>query len=173
MRFYQYSEGNWSRHFDSCPVMIWLTKQMNILPNESVKGVLWNSWAEKSRNIPRKMSLIKPCFNNIIAFPRIEQLFCREHAIISFSSLDAFLVFNREASLCSFSEPATHRSTKEQLLRNFPEKKTFIGNVSFWVNSIVATCKFTLNKLFPTLALKLRKSMQLDQHPVSWMKRGI
>ena len=53
-------------HFDSCPVMIRLTKQMNVLPNASFKGVLWNSWAEKSRNIPKKMSLIKPCFNNII-----------------------------------------------------------------------------------------------------------
>ena len=131
MRFYQYSEGNWSRHFDSCPVMIWLTKQMNILPNESVKGVLWNSWAEKSRNIPRKMSLIKPCFNNIIAFPRIEQLFCREHAIISFSSLDAFLVFNREASLCSFSQE--HERTVTQKLprkKNIHRKRFFLSELN-------------------------------------------
>ena len=40
-------------------------------------------------------------------------------------SLYAFVVFNREALLCSLSEPATHRSTKEQLLRNVPENDSW------------------------------------------------
>ena len=100
------------------------------------------------------------------AFPILEQLFCRAHTSISFWPLDAFLVFNREALLCSLSEPATHLSTKEQLHRNFPEKG-FIGNVPFWKSCVAAACNFILNKLLPTLALKSRQSVHLDQHSVS------
>ena len=41
-----------------------------------------------------------------------------------------FLVFNGEALLYSLLELAIHNRTKEQLLRNIPEKG-FIGNVPF------------------------------------------
>ena len=45
MRFYQYSESNYSTfilHFYTCPaeaIMIWLTKQMDTLSNQSFRGV--------------------------------------------------------------------------------------------------------------------------------------
>ena len=64
------------------------------------------------------------------AFLILEQPFCRAHVSISSRSLDAFLVFNRITLLCSLSELVTHKNTKEQLLKNFPEKE-FIGNVPF------------------------------------------
>ena len=63
-------------------------------------------------------------------FPILEQPFCRAQVSISSCYLDAFLVYNREALLSSLSELATHKSTKEQLLRNVPEK-VLIGDVPF------------------------------------------
>ena len=45
MRFYQYSESNYStspKQFDSCPaetIIIWFTKQMKTLSNHSFRGV--------------------------------------------------------------------------------------------------------------------------------------
>ena len=87
-------------------------------------------------------------------FPILEQSFCGAHASFSFCSLDTSRVSNREVLLCSLSELATDRSTKEQLLRNFPEK-WFIGN-SFLETLHDCSLQHTLSKLFTTLALSSR-----------------
>ena len=102
---------------------------MNTFNNQSFRDVLWSSLSEKSQNILRKMSAVELCFNKVTgynvsktglryrcylwAFPVLEQPFCRAYASISFWSLDAFLVFNRDALLFILSESATHRSTKK------------------------------------------------------------
>ena len=142
---------------------------MNSLSNQSFRGVLWNCLTEKSRNIPKKISVVEPCLIklqgnvsrteprrrlSLWGFPILEQSFCGAHASFSFCSLDASRVSNREVLLCSLSELATDRSTKEQLLRNFPEK-WFIGN-SFLETLHDCSLQHTLSKLFTTLALSSR-----------------
>ena len=135
-------------HFDSCSakaIMIWLTNQMKTLSNKSLSGVLWIVWPKKVRTFLRKcqrwrsvsVKLQGKVFktglrqgSSLWVFPILEKPFCRAHASISFRPLDYFLVFNREALLFSLSELATHRSPKQQLIRNFSEKE-FIGNVPF------------------------------------------
>ena len=105
------------------------------------------------------------------AFPILEQLFCRRHASISLWSLDGFLVFNRETLLRCISEPAIQESTKgqtEKLPRKRVDRKRY-----FWKSCITGACNVSLSKLFPTLALKSRQSMQLDQHFVhKWSIAG-
>ena len=63
-------------------------------------------------------------------------------------------------------EPANHSNTKEQIIINLPEKE-FIGSFPFEKSCMAAACKFILNKLLRTLALRFCQSMQLDQHSVS------
>ena len=48
-------------HFDTCPeaIIIWLTKQINTLANQSFRGV------KKKVLFPRKMSAVEPCFNKV------------------------------------------------------------------------------------------------------------
>ena len=47
---------------------------------------------------------------------------CALHGIILIWSWDAFLVFDREALLCAYSEPATSRNLEEQLPGNSQKK---------------------------------------------------
>ena len=132
----------------------------------------WNCLAKKVGCFLGKWQRCSPVFikvQDIVSkiglrhwlFPRIspvlEQPFCRAHMSISSSSLDAFLVFNRKALLCSLLELATPKSTKEQLIRNVPEK-VFIGNVPFWKTYMDAACNFTLrscSRLWPCLFANL------------------
>ena len=72
-------------------------------------------------------------------FPILEQPFCRANVSISSWSLDAFPVFNRPLLLYNLLELATNKSTKEQLLRNVPEKG-FIRNIPFWNSYMTAAC---------------------------------
>ena len=136
-------------HFDSCPaetIIIWLTKQMNTLSNKFFRVAFvklfgqkkvasflgkwqrWNPDFKKLHDNVSKTGLRHRLFSGI--FPILEQPLCRAHVSIPSWSFDTFLVFKREALLCSLLELATHKSTKEQLLRNVPEKR-FIGNVPF------------------------------------------
>ena len=136
-------------HFNICPaeaIMIWLTKQMSTLSNQSLRDFLWNCLTKNSRNFPKKMSAVEPCFliklqDNVSKtglwlrlsprdLPILEQPFCRTHMSSSSWFLYAFLVFNRVVLLCSLSELATHKNTKVQLLGKFTGKG-FIGNVPF------------------------------------------
>ena len=67
-RFYQYSECNNSTstvllHFDSCPaeaIIVWLTKQMNTLLNQSFKGALGNYLFKKVGIFPEKCQRRSP-----------------------------------------------------------------------------------------------------------------
>ena len=77
MRFYQYSENNYStfpittRQLPcpwNCPaeaIMIWLIKQIDTLSNHSFKGVLVKLFGQKSRKFPRKMSAVESCFGKV------------------------------------------------------------------------------------------------------------
>ena len=127
-------------HFDSCPaeaMIIWLTKQLNTLSNQSFTGIFVKLFGQKSRKFPRKTSAVEPCLiqlhDNVSKanlryslfpriFPMLEQLFCRANVSISSISLDDFL--NREALLSSLLELATYMSTNVL-------EKGFIGNVTF------------------------------------------
>ena len=89
-----------------------------------------NSCPEKKRNIPLKMTVVvESCYrlkpstlqkqeSGIDVFP-----FCGAPANVCLGSSDALLVFDREALLYSLSELTTHKNSKEQLLRKFPEKR--------------------------------------------------
>ena len=68
MRFYQCSDNNHSTFHSTChaeAIMIWLTKQMNTLPNQSFRGVFIKSFGQKNRKFPRKMAAVEPCFNKV------------------------------------------------------------------------------------------------------------
>lgn len=120
---------------------------------------LWNSVLIKSLgNISRTWLRHK---RSPWAFRVLQPPFLRVHAGVSFWSLDPLLVFNREALLCSLSEPVTHRSTKGKFLINLPEKG-LIGNVSFQKSWIAAARNFTWNKLFANGPLLPRLSARLD-----------
>ena len=110
---------------------------MNTFYNQSFRDVLWSSLSEKSQNILRKMSAVELCFNKVTgynvsktglryrcylwAFAVLEQPFCRAYASISFWSLDAFLVFNRDALLCILSEWSL-TGARKTVTQKFPRK---------------------------------------------------
>ena len=134
--------------FDSCPdeaIMIWLTKQMSTfisVVRRCFCEIVWPKRVDSSREESQRWSPVLIKLQGSVSkarlqhrlfpgiFPILEQPFCRAHVSISSWSLNAFLVFNREALLCSLLDLATHKRTKEQLPRKVREKG-FIGNVSF------------------------------------------
>ena len=128
--------------------------------------LLWNCLAKTSWNFPRKVSAGEPCSYKVTrALPNLEQPFCRAHVSISSWSFDAFLVFNRVTLLCSLLKLATHKSTKEQLLRNFPEKG-FIGKCSFLEELHGYSQQLYFKKLFATLGFR-------SSRPELFCKKGV
>ena len=115
------------------------------------KSQWWNPVLIKLQNNVSKTGLRHRLFPRI--FSVLEQPFCRAHVSISSWSLDAFLV--REALLCSLLELATHKSTKEQLLRNAREEG-FLGKGSFLKERYGCSLQLYFKKLFATLALSSR-----------------
>ena len=91
-------------HFDSCPaepIIIWLTKQINTLSNQSFRGVLVKLFAQKNSEVLLENVSGEVMFkyrSNVFEaglrhglfpriFPILEQPFCRAHVSISSWSL--------------------------------------------------------------------------------------
>ena len=73
---------------------------------------------------------------------------------VFFWSLHVFLVFHRDALLCSLSGPFIQKRSKEKLLWKFWEKFA-LGKLLFSkaASCMVTTCNFTLNKVLTILTL--------------------
>ena len=128
---------------------------------------LWNCLAKNSRKFIRKMSTVEPFLiklqDNVSKtglrhrlfpriFPILEQPFCRAHVSISSWPLDAFLVFNEEALLCSLfgtcHSQVHERTVTQKLPRNRAHRKCFFLEELHGCN-----LQLYFKKLFTTMAL--------------------